>query len=210
MTQRSFDIIPDEWHFTREGVIVRALLGMCIILCVIVFLCPDCLLWKLYRQDHGMLCACACAPVCVCVRACRLAQFLILGTAYHFLQSLSSLFPVFLHISAIYRAEKSELQIWMEFIILLFVHQPRDFCAQPPHSIHCCFRLLQCTFMCVWNPDWSCSPGSARTRAVTQQSASNGSEVLVSFPWGGASALLMKLKRLVVSTWFLQEPQPYE
>lgn len=76
MTRRSFDIIPDEWHFTREGLIVRALLGMCIILCVIVFLCPDCLLWKLYRQDHGMLCACAGAPVCVrtCVQACTVSH----------------------------------------------------------------------------------------------------------------------------------------
>lgn len=102
-----------------------------------------------YIDKTMAFCVRARVLLCVCVHACRLARFLILNTAYHFLQSLSSLFPVFLHISAIYRAEKSELQIWMEFIILLFVHHPRYFCAQLLQSIHCCFCLLQCTFMCV-------------------------------------------------------------
>ena len=63
----------------------------------------------------GCIFICVCVCVCLCVCACTYNNSLILNTAYLPLQSLSSLFPVFLHISAIYRVENPEWQMRMEF-----------------------------------------------------------------------------------------------
>lgn len=194
-TQPGFDITTDEWHFTQVCVTVRALLCVCIILCVIAFSFPDvsCFESYIYKTTTVSLCVPVCVPsdnfLCVCVYlwyACT--ESLILNTALQFLQSLSSLFPVFLHISALYRVENPELQIWMEFVIILFIYRPRYFCPYLPHSIYCCFCLPQYALLLnvhTWNLDCSHLPGPVWTQAMTQTPASNESEGLVRFPQGG-------------------------
>lgn len=129
-------------------------------MCYHLFISGSPLLWKLYIQDRRIRRVCSwvcvfscafrqffvvvcakCACMCVCL-ACR--EILIRNTASRFHQSLSSLFPVFLHISALYRVETPEPQIWMEFAIILIIYVAACyFCLDPQHPIYCCFGLFQ-------------------------------------------------------------------
>lgn len=116
-TPPDFNITSAEWHLTQ--------------VCGCVFVLA-------YEQPYAHFCACvlfyalssfhfrlspalkvtARVCVCVCLCVCVLATYcnsLILNAAYLFLQSPSSLFPVFLYVSAISRVENSEQQIWKIF-----------------------------------------------------------------------------------------------
>lgn len=110
--QPDFNITWAEWHLTQVCVIVCTLLCVCIILRVIVFSFPPLACFESHRDGRPW--PRVCVSLCVCT---LILSFL---TQPIFLQSLSSLFPVLLHTSAIYRVENPELQIWMEFLLFFF------------------------------------------------------------------------------------------
>lgn len=116
--QPDFNITWAEWHLTQVCVIVCTLLCVCIILRVIGFSFPPLACFESHRDGRPW--PRVCVSLCLCVCVCAPTVILSFLTQPIFLQSLSSLFPVLLHTSAIYRVENPELQTWMEFLLFFF------------------------------------------------------------------------------------------